>query len=40
MEAKPAAAAPPPASPPAVIEARPAPQIQPTKEMPKVQDLE
>jgi hypothetical protein len=29
-----------PAAPPAVIEAKPAPQIQPTKEMPKVQDLE
>jgi hypothetical protein len=37
MEAKPAA---PPAQPPAVIEAKPAPQIQPTGEMPKVQDLE
>jgi hypothetical protein len=37
MDAKPAT---PPAQPPAVIEARPAPQIQPTQEMPKVQDLE
>jgi hypothetical protein len=40
MEAKPVAPAAPPASPPAVIEAKPAPQIQPTREMPKVQDLE
>ena len=38
-QAKPAAATP-PATPPAVIEAKPAPQIQPTKEMPKVQGLE
>ena len=30
----------PAATPPAVIEAKPAPQIQPTKEMPKVQGLE
>ena len=37
-QAKPAAT--PPATPPAVIEAKPAPQIQPTKEMPKVQGLE
>jgi hypothetical protein len=36
-QAKPAAV---PAAPPAVIEAKPAPQIQPTKEMPKVQGLE
>ena len=40
-QAKPAVApAAPPATPPAVIEAKPAPQIQPTKEMPKVQGLE
>jgi hypothetical protein len=40
-QAKPAVApATPPATPPAVIEAKPAPQIQPTKEMPKVQGLE
>jgi hypothetical protein len=37
-QAKPAAVT--PATPPAVIEAKPAPQIQPTKEMPKVQGLE
>jgi hypothetical protein len=36
-QAKPAAV---PATPPPVVEAKPAPQIQPTKEMPKVQDLE
>jgi len=36
-QAKPAAI---PAAPPAVIEAKPAPQIQPTREMPKVQGLE
>ena len=38
-QAKPAAATP-PATPPAVIEAKPPVQIQPTKEMPKVQGLE
>jgi hypothetical protein len=36
-QAKPAAV---PATPPAIIEAKPTPQIQPTKEMPKVQGLE
>ena len=36
-QAKPAAV---PAAPPAVVEAKPAPQILPTKEMPKVQGLE
>ena len=36
-QAKPATV---PATPPAVIEAKPAPQILPTKEMPKVQGLE
>ena len=36
-QAKPAAV---PATPPAVVEAKPAPQILPTKEMPKVQGLE
>ena len=40
MEAKPAAPATPPAPPPAAVEAKPTPQIQPTREMPKVQDLE
>ena len=38
-QAKPVAATP-PATPPAVIEAKPPVQIQPTKEMPKVQGLE
>jgi hypothetical protein len=38
-QAKPAAATP-PATPPAVIEAKPPVQIQPTREMPKVQGLE
>jgi hypothetical protein len=38
-QAKPAAATP-PATPPAVIEEKPPVQIQPTKEMPKVQGLE
>jgi len=36
-QAKPAAV---PVAPAPVVEAKPAPQIQPTKEMPKVQDLE
>src|SRR6185437_6202689 len=36
-QAKPAAV---PVAPPPVVEAKPAPQIQPTREMPKVQDLE
>jgi hypothetical protein len=39
-QAKPAVVPATPSTPPAVIEAKPAPQIQPTKEMPKVQDLE
>jgi hypothetical protein len=42
VQAKPAdtAAAPPPAAAPAIAQAKPAPSIQPTQEMPKVQGLE
>jgi len=39
VQAKPADA-PPPAAPPAVTQAKPAPTIQPTQEMPKMQGLE
>jgi hypothetical protein len=40
-QSKPAEAPPPPSPPPAVVQAKPAePQILPTREMPKVQDLE
>jgi hypothetical protein len=40
IQAKPAETPAPPAAPPAIIEAKPAPSIQPTEEMPKVQGLD